>query len=155
MRTWIQQNGHRGAKKPSRGACQTGLQKRGVSRRKCKQEGEGPETYSASVSGLNSSQGLYNLALSRVGEADNPCHACATARLFGAQSDAMGQRAATLTSKSEVELAPHSAQVGECRKMCRERFEKESFLLTTLIGRSGHPRHSQPYGSTFSPACFP
>ena len=44
-------------------------------------------TCSASGSGLNSSQCLFYLALSRVGDADNPGPACASAKLFETQFD--------------------------------------------------------------------
>ena len=59
----------------------------------------------------------FYLALSRIGEADNPCPAHAAAKLFGDHFDAIGQWAANLASKIEVELGPLFTQVGECRQM--------------------------------------
>ena len=84
----------------------------------------------------------FYLALSRIGEADNPGPAYATAKLFGDKFDAIGQWAANLTSKSEVELAPLFTQVGECRQMFSKRFEKESCPYTSLVGQDIHGTHS-------------
>ena len=66
----------------------------------------------------------FDLTLSRVGEAENPGPVCATGKLFGAKYDAIVQWAQNLSSKSEVELEPLFAQVGERRHMFSERFEK-------------------------------
>ena len=68
--------------------------------------------------------------------------------LFGAQFDAIGQWAAKLTSKSEVELAPLFAQVGECTKMFSKRFENASYPYTSSIGQE-YPRQSESYASIF------
>ena len=51
--------------------------------------------------------GLFYLALSRVGD---PSPVCATAKLYDAQFDEIGQWAANLTNKCEVELVPRFAQ---------------------------------------------
>ena len=67
---------------------------------------------------------FFYLALSRIGEAENPGIARAAAKLVGDQFDAIGQWAANLTSKSEVELAPLFTQVGECKQIFSKRFEK-------------------------------
>ena len=85
---------------------------------------------------------VANLALSRVGEADNRGLPCATAKLFGAQFDAIGQWPAKMTSKSEVELAPLFAQVGECRLMFSKRFEEESYPHLSPVGQDIHGTHS-------------
>ena len=58
--------------------------------------------------------GPFYLALSRVGEADNPGPVCA--KLHDAQFDAIDQWAANIINQSEVELAPLVAQVGACRQ---------------------------------------
>ena len=81
-------------------------------------------TCSVSGSALNSLQLPFYLALSRIGEADNPGPAHATVKLFGDQFEAIGRWATNLTSKSEVELTPLLAHVGEYRQMFSERFEK-------------------------------
>ena len=110
-------------KKPSRGACQTPSQKRGDWRRNANRKEK--------VCGLllfwiwtQLIAVTFYLALSRIGEADNPGPAHATAKLFGDQFEAIGQWATNLTSKNEVELTPLLAQVGECRQMSSESFEK-------------------------------
>ena len=72
---------------------------------------------------------LFFLALSRIGEADDPGPACATAKLFGAQFDAIGQWAANLT-------------VRECRQFFSKRFEKESYLETSSVCEDIHGTHS-------------
>ena len=113
------------AKKPSRGVCRTQPQKRDVWQR--------------SASKKKMSYNLlclwfwirfiavpFYLSLSRVGEAENPGPVCATAKLFGAKYDAIGQWAQNLSSKSVVELEPLFAQVGECRQLFSERFGKDS-----------------------------
>ena len=79
----------------------------------------------------------FFLSLSRIGEADNPGSAHATAKLFGEQFEASGQWTTNFTSKSEMELTPLLAQVGKCRQMFSEIFEKESYPYTlTVIGIS-------------------
>ena len=92
----------------------------------------------------------FYLRLFRIGAADNPGPAYGTAKLFGDKFDAIGQWAANLTSKSEVELAPLFTQVRECRQMFSKRFEKESCPYTSLVGEDIHGTH---YGSIL-PACF-
>ena len=88
--------------------------------KKCKQEGEGwKPAPSLDLDPLIAVS--FYLALSRSGEADNPGLAHATAKLFGDQFEAIGQWTTNLTSKSEVELAPLLAQVGECRQLFGER----------------------------------
>ena len=62
----------------------------------------------------------FYLALSRIGEADNPGPAHAAAKLFGEQIEAIGQWATNLTTKSEMELTPLLAQVGESKQMFSE-----------------------------------
>ena len=61
----------------------------------------------------------FYLSFSRVGEADNPGPAYATGKLFGEQFEAIGQ------------LTPLLAQVGKCRQMFSESFEKESYPYTS------------------------
>ena len=84
----------------------------------------------------------FYLTLSRVGEAGNPGPVCATAKLFGAKYDAIGQWAQNLSNRSEVELEPLFAQVGECRQMFSERFGKDSKLYTSLVSQDIHSTHS-------------
>ena len=84
---------------------------------------------------------LY-LTLSRVGEAENPGPVCATAKLFGAKYHAIGQWAQNLSNRSEVELEPLLAQVGECRQMFSERFGKDSKLYTSSVSQDIHCTHS-------------
>ena len=113
------------ARKASRGVCRTQPQKRDVSQR--------------SASKKKMSCNLiclwfwirfiavpFYLSLSRVGEAENPRPVCATAKLFGAKYDAIGQWAQNLSSKSVVELEPLFAQVGVCRQLFSEHFGKDS-----------------------------
>ena len=85
---------------------------------------------------------LFYLTLSRVGEAENPGPVWATAKLFGANYDAIGLWAQNLSNKSEVELEPLFAQVGECRQMFSERFGKESKLYTSSVSQDIHSTHS-------------
>ena len=82
--------------------------------------------------------GLFYLALSRVGEADNPGIVCATAKLYDAHFDESGQWAANLTNKSEEELSPLFAPVGACRRMFGERFEKESYPYSSSVSQDIH-----------------
>ena len=65
-------------------------------------------------------------------EADDPGPACATAKLLGAQFDAIGQWAGHLPSKSEVELAPLFG-----RQMFNERLDP----CTSLVGQGIHGTH--------------
>ena len=97
-------------KKPSRGACQTPSRKRCDWRR-------------------NATVPFY-LARFRVGEADNPGPAHATAKLFGEQFEAIGHWSTNLTSKSEMELTPLLAQVGECRHIFSETSVSQNILGT-------------------------
>ena len=85
---------------------------------------------------------LFFLTLSRVGEAENPGPVCATAKLFGANYDAIGLCAQNLSNRSEVELEPLFAQVGECRQMFSERFGKDSKLYTSSVSQDIHSTHS-------------
>ena len=134
------------AKKPSRGVCRTQPQKRDVWRRNASKK-----RMSCSLVCLwfwiRFIAVPFYLTLSRVGEAENPGPVCATAKLFGANYDAIGLWAQNLSNRS-VELEPLFAQVGECRQMFSERFGKDSKLLH-IIGQSGHPQHSQSSGSKF------
>ena len=84
----------------------------------------------------------FYLTLSRVGEAENPGPVCATAKLFGANYDAIGLWAQNLSNRSEVELEPLFAQVGECRQMFSERFGKDSKLYTSSVSQDIHSTHS-------------
>ena len=86
----------------------------------------------------------FYLSLSRVGEAENPGPVCATAKLFGAKYDAIGQWAQNLSSKSVVELEPLFAQVGECRQLFSERFGKDSKPYTSSVSQDIHSTHSHP-----------
>ena len=63
-------------------------------------------------------------------------------KLFGDQFEATGQWATTLTSKSEVDLMPLLAQVGECRQMFSECFEKESSPCTSSVSQDIQGTHS-------------
>ena len=63
-------------------------------------------------------------------------------KLFGALFDPIGQWAVKLTSKSEVELAPRFARVGECRQMWSKRFEKQPYPYTSSVGQNIHGTHS-------------
>ena len=84
----------------------------------------------------------FYLTLSRVGEAENPGPVFATAKLFGAEHDAIGHWAQTLSSKSVVELEPLFAQVGECRQLFSERFGKDSKPYTSTVRQDIHSIHS-------------
>ena len=95
----------------------------------------------------------FYLSLSRIGEADNPGPAHATANLFGVQFEAIGQWAANLTSKSEMELTPFLAQIGKCRQMFSESFEKESHPYTSSVSQNIQGSHSQT--DSLSPYLFP
>ena len=92
----------------------------------------------------------FYLTLSRVGEAENPGPVCATAKLFGAKYDAIGQWAQNLSNRSEVELEPLFAQVGECRQMFSERFGKDSKLYTSSVSQDIHSTHSHLNRSSLS-----
>ena len=84
----------------------------------------------------------FYLTLSRVGEAENPGPVCATAKLFGVNYDAIGLWPQNLSNRSEVELEPLFAQVGECRQMFSERFGKDSKLYTSSVSQDIHSTHS-------------
>ena len=73
---------------------------------------------------------------------DNPGPAHTTAKLFGVQFEAIGQWAANLTSKSEMELTPLLTQVGKCRQMFSESFEKESHPYTSSVSQNIQSIHS-------------
>ena len=93
----------------------------------------------------------FYLSLSRVSEAENPGPVCATAKLFGANYDAIGQWAQNLSSKTEVELEPLFAQVGECRQLFSERFGKDSKPYTSSVSQDIHSTHSHPDRSSMPP----
>ena len=84
----------------------------------------------------------FYLTLSRVGEAENPGPVCATAKLYGAKYDAIGQWAQNLSSKSEVELEPLFAQVGECRQLFSERFGNDAKPYTSPVSQDIHSTRS-------------
>ena len=133
MRSWILQNGHRGPRRHQeepvkREEMQTG-RRRFVA---CFVSGSGPDSL----------QCPFYLALYRIGDADKPGLPHTTAKLFGDQFEALGQWATTLSSKSEVELTPLVAQVGECRQMFSERFEKESCPYTSTVSQDIQGTHS-------------
>ena len=81
----------------------------------------------------------FYLWLSRI---DNPGPAHTTAKLFVVQFEAIGQWAANLTSKSEMELTPLLTQVGKCRQMFSESFEKESHPYTSSVTQNIQSIHS-------------
>ena len=122
-------------KKPPRGACQTPSRKRGDWRRNASKKEK-----VCSLLRLWIWKQLiavpFFLAFSRIGEADNPGPAHATAKLFGVQFEAVGQWATSLTSKSEMELTPRFAQVGKCRQMFSESFKKESYPYTSSVSQN-------------------
>ena len=129
------------AKKPSRGVCRTQPQKRDVWRRNASKK---RMSYSLICLWfwIRFIAVPFYLTLSRVGEAENPSPVCATAKLFGANYDAIGLWAQNLSNRSEVELEPLFAQVGECRKMFSERFGKDSKLYTSSVSQDIHNAHS-------------
>ena len=86
--------------------------------------------------------GPFYLSLSRIGEAENPGPAHATAKLFDVQFEAIGQWAANLTSKSEMELTPLLAQLGKCRQMFSQSFEKEPYPYTSSVSQNIQGTHS-------------
>ena len=99
------------AKKPSRGVCRTQPQKRDVWQRSANKK---KMSYNLICLWfwIRFIAVFFYLSLSRIGEAENPGPVCATAKLFGAKYDAIGQWAQNLSSKSVVELEPLFAQVG-------------------------------------------
>ena len=119
-------------KKPSRGVCQTPSQKRGDWRRNANRKEKVCSLLRLWMC-IQIIAVFFHLSLSRIGEADNLGHVQATAKLFGVQFEALGQWAANLTSKSEMELTPLLAQVGKCRQMFSESFEKESHPYTSSV----------------------
>ena len=134
-------------KNPSRGACQTPSQKRGDWRRNPNRK----EKVCSLLRLWIWTQLIavpFHLALSRLGEADNPGPAHATAKLFGDQFEAIGPWTTNLTSKSEVELTPLLAQVGECSA----RVLRKSPILT--LHRSVRTSKALTVIWFFHPACF-
>ena len=129
------------AKKPSRGVCRTQPQKRDVWRRNASKK---RMSYSLLClwRWIRFIAVPFYLTLSRVGEAENAGLVCATAKLFGAKYDAIGQWAQNLSSKSEAELEPLFAQVGECRQMFSERFGKDCKPYTSSVSQDIHSTHS-------------
>ena len=107
-------------KKPSRGACRTPSQKRDDWRRNASKKGKVCSLLRLSI-WIQLIAVPFFLSLSRIGEADNPGPAHATAKLFGEQIEAIGQWATNFTSKSDMELTPLLAQVGKCRQMFSDR----------------------------------
>ena len=114
--------------KPSRGACQTPSQKKKSAKKQSRGACQTPSQKRANrkeevCSLLRLGIWIQLIAvpfyrsLTRIGEVDNPGLAHATAKLFGEQFEAIGQRATNLTSKSEMELTPLLAQVGKCRSV--------------------------------------
>ena len=71
----------------------------------------------------------FYLSLSRIGEADNPGPAHATAKLFGEQFEAIVQWATNLTSKREMESTPLLAQVGRMQTKCSASVLRKSPIL--------------------------
>ena len=145
MRTWIQQNGHRGPR-----SHQEELVKRDHRKEAIGEEMQTGRrrflTCSVSGSGPNSLQCPLILRFPDLAKRITQDLHTPQPKLFGDQFEAIGQWATNLTSKSEVDVTPLLAQVGECRQTFIESFEKESYLLH-LIDQLGHPRHSQSYGS--------
>ena len=92
-------------RRPSRGALQTHKLKRDVWQRNTRKKKEGSSLLSRWFWTLFTA-GFLHLALSRIGEADNPGRVCATAGLYDVLFDEIGQWAANLTNKSEGELEP-------------------------------------------------
>ena len=84
-------------KKPPRGACQTPSQKRGDWRRNANRKEKVCSLLRLWIWIQIIAVSLY-LSRSRIGEADNPGPAHATAKLFGEQFEAIGQWATNLTS---------------------------------------------------------
>ena len=126
-------------KEPSRGTCQTPSQKRGDWRRNANRK----EKVCSLLRLWIWTQIIampFDLALSRICEADDPGPAHATAKLFGEQFEAIGQWATNLTTKSE--LTPLLAQVGECRQMFSESFEKQFYPYTSSVSQDIQGTHS-------------
>ena len=109
------------AKKPTRGACQTPSQKRGDWRRNANRKEKVCSLLRLWIWTQLIAVPFY-LSLSRIGEADNPGPAHATAKLFGEQFEAIVQWATNLTSKREMELTPLLAQVGESQTNVQRAF---------------------------------
>ena len=135
--------------KPSRGACQTASQKRCEWRRNVNRTEKVCSVLRLWIWTQLIAVPFY-LALSRLGEADNPGSAHATAKLFGDQFETIGLWASNLTSKSEVGLTSLFAQVGECRQMFSESFKKESYPYTSSVSQD--IQGTQSHGS-IPPAC--
>ena len=124
MRTWFQQNGHRGPRSHQEEPVTHAFTENKRFAKKCRNKKEKCCNLLRLWFWVLIIAVPFYLALSRIGEADNPGLAYAAAKLFGDKFDAIGQWAANLTSKSAVELAPLFTQVGECRQMFSKRFEK-------------------------------
>ena len=137
------------AKKPSRGVCRTQPQKRDVWQRNASKK---RMSYNLIYLWfwIRFTAVPFYLTLSRIGEAENPSPVCATAKLFGAKYDAVGQWAQNFSNGSEVELEPLFAQVGECRQMFSERFGKDSKLYTSSVSQDIHCTHSHLDRSSLS-----
>ena len=124
------------AKKPSRGVCRTQPQKRDVWQRSASKK---KMSYNQPVLSLvlefGSSQYLFTSRFPElVKRRIQVC--CATAKLFGAKYDAIGQWAQNLSSKSVVELEPLFAQVGSFSEKIpsptRHRSLRTSTALTVI-----------------------
>ena len=124
-----------------RGVCQTPSQKRSDWRRNASRKEKVCSLLSLWI-WIQFIAVPFCLSLPRIGEADDPGPAHATAKLFGVQFEANGQWAANLTSKSEMDLTPLLAQVGECRQMVSESFEKESYPYTSSVRQNIQGTHS-------------
>ena len=138
-------------KKPSSGVCQMPSEKRDDWRRNANRKVKVCSLLRLWI-WIQLTAVPFYLSLSRIGEADNPGPAHATAKLFDVQFEAIGQWAANLTSKSEMELTPLLAQLGKMQtNVQRELRERDPSLH--LIGQSEHPRHSQSYGLSPPAGC--
>ena len=127
-------------RKPSRGACQTPSRKRGDWRRNASRKEKVGNLLRVWI-WTQLIAVPFHLALSRIGEADNPGPALATAKLFGEQFEAIGQWSTNLTSESEMELTPLLAQIGECGHMFSESFEEEPYPCTSSVSQDIQSTH--------------
>ena len=138
-------------KKPSKGSCQTPQRKRGDWRRNANRKAKVCSLLRLWI-WIQIIAVPFYLSLPRIGETDNLGRAHATAKLLGVQFEAIGQWAANLTSKSEMELTPFLAQIGKCRQMFSESFEKASHPCTSSVSQNTQGTHS--HTDFLPPACF-
>ena len=141
MHTWIQQHGYRGPRSHPEEFVERSHRKETFGKEICKQE-EMSYNQICLWFWVRFIAVPFYLPLSRVGEAENPGLVCATAKLFCAKYDAIGQWTQNLSNRSEVELEPLFTQVGECRQMSCERFGKDSKLYTSSVSQDIHSTHS-------------